>query len=46
MSKEEERKKKKKKREAQIEKELFRFMESVIDKTLISVMNDLLKDFK
>ena len=46
MSKEEERKKKKKKREAQIEKELFRFMESVLDKTIKSVMKDLLNDFQ
>ena len=40
MSKEEERKKKKKKREAQIEKELFRFMESVLDKTIKSVLEN------
>ena len=46
MSKEEERKKKKKKREAQIERELFRFMESVLATTLTSVMKDLFKDFK
>jgi len=33
-------------KKAQIEKELFRFMESVLDKTMKSVMKDLFKDFK